>query len=73
MSLSQDYLANGEAAGRASVVDPTGAIVAAADGPDEQIVYADIDSDDVIIPKFVQDTAGHYNRPELFRELLPQD
>ena len=28
------------------------------------------DADDVIVPKFIHDFAGHYNRPHLFAPLL---
>jgi aliphatic nitrilase len=65
-----DFLTSDSARGRASVVAPTGAICAEADGYAEQLVHADIDPEDVIIPKFVHDTAGHYNRPELFAHLF---
>lgn len=69
-AANAEFLGSAIARGRASVVSPAGEICAAADSDDEQIVYADIDPDDVIIPKFVQDTAGHYNRPELFAHLF---
>jgi len=36
-----------------------------------QLVFADIDPDAVIAPKFVHDTADHYNRLELFAHLFP--
>lgn len=66
------FLRSDEARGRASIVAPSGEIVAQADGFGEQLVLADVDPSDVIIPKFVQDTAGHYNRPELFSHLFTQ-
>ena len=67
---TEAFLASDAARGRASIVAPSGMLCATASGDDEQIVYADIDPDDVIGPKFVQDTAGHYNRPELFAHLF---
>ena len=66
------FLRSDEARGRASIVAPSGQILAEADGFDEQLVLADVDPSDVIIPKFVHDTAGHYNRPELFSHLFTQ-
>jgi aliphatic nitrilase len=66
----EDFLRSPEAGGRASIVAPDGRVIARATDATPQIVYADIDVDDVIIPRFIQDTAGHYNRPELFRDLL---
>jgi aliphatic nitrilase len=67
---SEAFLTSDVARGRASVVSPTGMLCASAGDDAEQIVYADIEPDDVIGPKFVQDTAGHYNRPELFAHLF---
>ena len=64
------FLQSDEARGRASIVAPSGQILAEADGFGEQLVLADVDPSDVIIPKFVHDTAGHYNRPELFSHLF---
>jgi nitrilase len=64
------FLMSDAARGRASVVAPSGEIIAAAEGFDEQIVYADVETDDVIGSKFVHDTAGHYNRPEVFAHLF---
>ncbi len=65
-----DYLTRPGSRGRASIVAPTGQTIAIAHDDTEQIVIAEIDPDAVIIPKFVHDYAGHYNRPELFSHLL---
>ena len=54
----------------ATVIDPLGRIVADGSGSDSSLLYADIDLERVIIPKFVHDWAGHYNRPELFAPLF---
>jgi aliphatic nitrilase len=64
------FLRSAEAGGRASIVAPSGTLIARAEDPSEQLVFADVDLDAVIVPKFVHDTAGHYNRPELFAHLL---
>ena len=65
-----DFLRDPAAQGRASVVAPTGQVIAQAEDGDEQLVYARIDTDSVIVPKMVHDYAGHYNRPELFAHLF---
>ncbi|OJD16061.1 hypothetical protein AJ78_03734 [Emergomyces pasteurianus Ep9510] len=56
-----------EKTGRATILGPNGSIIA---GPFEEaqegILYADISANDLVIPKYVTDYAGHYNRPELF-------
>lgn len=67
---TREFLLSDAARGRACIVSPIGRIVAAAETFDEQLVVADVDPDDVIVPKFVHDFAGHYNRPELFAPLL---
>lgn len=54
----------------AVIVDATGFIVADGSGQDEELLFADINLEDVIIPKSVIDFAGHYNRPELFAPLF---
>ncbi|GHD21099.1 nitrilase-related carbon-nitrogen hydrolase [Tianweitania populi] len=54
----------------AMIFSPIGERIGDGTGSDERLVYADIDLGDVIIPKMVHDTAGHYNRPELFAPLF---
>ncbi|MCC7167800.1 MAG: carbon-nitrogen hydrolase family protein [Rhodospirillales bacterium] len=53
--------------GYASIVGPTGQIIAGPMGPGEGILYADVDLNDVIVPKMIHDYAGHYNRPDIFQ------
>ncbi len=67
------FLESPEAAGRASIVAPTGELLAEADGPAEQLVLADVDPDQPVVLKQVHDFAGHYNRPDLFAPLLDPD
>lgn len=67
---SEAFLRSADAGGRASIVAPTGEVIARAVDHTPQLVVADIDVEDVIVPRFIQDTAGHYNRPEIFRDLL---
>jgi aliphatic nitrilase len=64
------YLRSDAARGMSTVFAPTGEVVAQAAGHEEQLLFADIEPDDVIIPKFVHDVVGHYNRPELFAHLF---
>jgi len=56
--------------GGTSIIGPGGNIIAGPLPPGEDILYADVRLDDVVIPKFIHDFAGHYNRPELFASLL---
>jgi nitrilase len=57
----------------ATILDPLGRVIADGCGKDEDLLFADIDLEDVIIPKFVHDFAGHYNRPELFAPLFGEN
>lgn len=67
----RDYLvAEREKKMGALIFDPLGRKIADGSGSSDQILYADIDLSDVIVPKLVADFAGHYNRPELFVDLL---
>ncbi|PGH34398.1 hypothetical protein GX50_02765 [[Emmonsia] crescens] len=56
-----------EKTGRATILGPNGSIIA---GPFEEaqegILYADVSANNLVIPKYITDYAGHYNRPELF-------
>ena len=52
--------------GYASVIAPTGQVVAGPLGEGEGILYADVDLNDVLIPKLIHDYAGHYNRFDIF-------
>jgi len=65
-----DYLRSEDSSARASIIGPSGQVIAEAADGRPQIVYADVDPTAVIGPKFVHDVAGHYNRPELFAHLL---
>lgn len=54
----------------ALILDPLGRVIAQGCGSDDDLLYADLDLSDVIIPKLIIDTAGHYNRPAIFAELF---
>lgn len=64
------FLRSAAAGGRASVVGPGGQVLATRQDDGEGLLIADLDPDAVIVPKFVHDFAGHYNRPDLFAPLL---
>jgi aliphatic nitrilase len=69
-AAARAYLEDARGRGGASIVGPGGHLVAGPLPPGEGILYADVRADDVIIPKFIHDFAGHYNRPELFASLF---
>lgn len=52
--------------GGTCIVGPRGKVIAGPMEAGEGILYCDIDTQDVIIPKMIHDFAGHYNRPDVF-------
>jgi aliphatic nitrilase len=52
--------------GGTCIAGPRGKLLAGPMGPGEGILYCDVDTQDVIIPKLIHDFAGHYNRPDIF-------
>lgn len=52
--------------GYASVIAPSGQVVAGPLDGGEGILYADVDLNDVLIPKLMHDFTGHYNRFDIF-------
>jgi nitrilase len=52
--------------GLSLIVDPDGKIVAGPLDGEEGILYADVDPDQLIGPRWQLDTAGHYARPDVF-------
>ena len=59
-----------EESGGASIVGPRGQFVAGPMGPGEGILYGDINLNEIVARKVIQDFAGHYNRPDLFTLVL---
>jgi nitrilase len=59
--------------GGSCIIDPLGRVLAgpAADG--EQILFADLDLDEIARAKFDFDVVGHYARPDIFRLLVDED
>ncbi|MDP2606491.1 MAG: carbon-nitrogen hydrolase family protein [Deltaproteobacteria bacterium] len=52
--------------GGASIIGPRGRFIAGPMGPGEGILYGDINLNEIVTRKVIQDFAGHYNRPDLF-------
>jgi len=52
--------------GTASIIGPTGVVIAEAETGGDQIIYTDVDLNDVLIPKLFHDFSGHYNRFDIF-------
>ena len=56
--------------GDSAIVDPDGKIVAGPASQEETILYADIDRDRIIGPRWQLDIAGHYARPDIFELIV---
>lgn len=68
----RDSLIQLKGIGAASIIGPMGQVLAGPMGPGEGILYCDVDTQDLVIPKIMHDFAGHYNQPELFFELMTE-
>ncbi|KAF4969641.1 hypothetical protein FSARC_3156 [Fusarium sarcochroum] len=67
---SRKFLQDVPSKRQASIVGPGGTVLAdaqctAKDGS-EDIIYADVNTEDLVAVKYAVDFAGHYNRPEVF-------
>lgn len=62
----RDCLIELKETGAASIIGPMGQILAGPMKPGEGILYCDVNTQDLVIPKLIHDFAGHYNQPELF-------
>jgi aliphatic nitrilase len=60
-----EFLRSVQGQGHASVIGPKGQKLTAAQSG-EALILAELDLDDVLIPKIVVDHAGHYGRPDVF-------
>ncbi|GGN20466.1 nitrilase-related carbon-nitrogen hydrolase [Streptomyces fuscichromogenes] len=56
----------------ALVLDPNGNVIADGSGSDDELLIAEINLEDILVPKLILDFAGHYNRPEIFAPLFRQ-
>ncbi|GGN20432.1 nitrilase-related carbon-nitrogen hydrolase [Streptomyces fuscichromogenes] len=54
----------------ALILDYHGRLLVDGSGQDAEVVFADLDLEEVLVPKLVLDFAGHYNRPEIFAPLF---
>lgn len=52
--------------GLSVIVDPDGRIVAGPLAEQEGILYADVEPDQLVGPRWQLDSAGHYARPDVF-------
>jgi predicted amidohydrolase len=65
LGAAEDFVAT--EAGGTCVFGPDGAVLADSRAGEETIVYADLDLDRIAEEQQALDTAGHYNRPDVFR------
>ena len=56
-----------ESTDREVVISPVSRVLAGPMGPEEGILYADIDLELAVRAKLTHDFAGHYNRPDVFQ------
>lgn len=54
------------ATGGSCIVSPLGQVLAGPARDGEQILFADLDLDDIVRGKFDFDAVGHYSRPDIF-------
>lgn len=62
----REFLARRELPGGSSVIGPSGEVLAGPLGPEEAILYAEVDLEQCVYERTVHDFAGHYNRPDVF-------
>ncbi|KAF2158652.1 hypothetical protein M409DRAFT_38149 [Zasmidium cellare ATCC 36951] len=62
----QDYLKQERQKSLSSIIGPDGRTLTTPLETKEGILYASVRPEDVLVPKYGMDFAGHYNRPELF-------
>jgi predicted amidohydrolase len=65
LGAAEDFVAT--EAGGTCVFGPDGSVIADSRAGEETIVYADLDLDRIAEEQQALDTAGHYNRPDVFR------
>ena len=61
------FLATPANLGGSSIISPVSQVLAGPMGPEEGILYADIDLELAVRAKLTHDFAGHYNRPDVFQ------
>lgn len=60
------HLKKAQKMGAASIIGPSGNVIAGPLEAGEGILYADVDLNDVLVPKLFHDFSGHYNRFDIF-------
>lgn len=68
----EQYATLGVGGGCTRIFAPNGDILASIPGDEEGIIYADIDLDDIIMQKYLNDPAGMYSFPKDFRLYVDQ-
>ena len=53
--------------GGSAIIDPLGKVLAGPNFEGEALLYAEIDTDQIVRGKFDFDVAGHYARPDVFQ------
>jgi len=59
--------------GGSCIVGPLGQVLAGPAWDGEEILYADVDLDDITRAKFDFDVTGHYARPDIFRLIVDEE
>lgn len=69
LSFKEKYLGDEDGwinPGHSLIVDPDGKVVAGPVEEEESIVYAEVQADQLVGPRWQLDIAGHYGRPDVF-------
>jgi nitrilase len=59
--------------GGSCIVGPLGEVLAGPAWNGEEILYADVDLDEITRAKFDFDVTGHYARPDIFRLIVDEE
>lgn len=59
--------------GKSCIINPRGEFIAGPVDGKEEIIYADIDLDEIIAAKRMFDVSGHYSRPDVFKYSVEKD
>lgn len=66
----REFLWDERATGGSTIIDPWGRVIAGPMGPEEGILWAEIDLLECVKAKMIHDYAGHYNRPDIFHLIV---
>ena len=73
LTLSPETIPNHLLFDGADGIDPLGQVLAGPARDGEEILFADVDLDEIARRKFDFDVVGHYARPDVFRLLVDED